>query len=646
MSANANGRIRFGDFEFDLEAEQLFRAGQRVKIQPQPLRVLQLLVERPGETVSREDLRSHIWNGATFVEFDQGLNYCIRHIRQALSDNALNPTYVETLPKQGYRFIAEVVQPANAKKAEAVAEPIAHLAAGPSTRTARNMADRTLATRQRRVLLWIVPTGLGFLILLAAVTNVGGIRTRVLRPPASAIHSIAVLPLENLSGDSKQEYFAEGVTEELTTELAQIGDLNVISHTSAAQYDGTKKSLPQIARELGADAVVEGAVERSGDTVMITVQLIQGSSDRHLWARSYKRSIRDVLDLQREVAHALANEIQAKRLTLLEKAERDNGGFIEPEAYERYLKGKFSLERGELRKSIAYFQEAIQESPNYAPAYAGLANAFICMGQSWFPDGDMPPKQVLPQAEAYARKALALNNALGEGHLALGRVIQLYDWNWPEVEREYRQSLQLNPNDVLAHVEFAEFLEEMGRNDEALLEGRRAVALDPVNPSHVADVGYLYFTAREYDLATVECRKALELDPNSVPGRVVLGWVYEQQKKYPEAIAELEQAVSLSNRQEVPLAGLGRVLAKSGRKRDAEKVLAELNRRSRVRYVSPCLIALVQAGLGQRDQAMSSLEQGLVNRDQWMLCLKVDPLLDELRGDPRFRSLLRNVGFQ
>jgi TolB-like protein/Tfp pilus assembly protein PilF len=487
---------------------------------------------------------------------------------------------------------------------------------------------------------------LAWVVAIVAVLGIlaVGIRRYLQRdavvPP---IRSLAVLPLENLSRDPDQEYFAEGMTEALTTELAQISSLKVISHTSVVQYRGTKKSLPQIAQELNVDAVVEGAVQRSGDKLEITVQLIQGPTDRHIWAKSYERDLRNVLDLQREVTHSITDEIQAK-LTSPEKVHLASIRSIDSHPYDDCLRGRFSAEKGELRKSIAYFQHAIQEDPTYALAYAGLANSYISLGQPWFREGDMRPRDVLPQAEAAARKALEIDDSLGQAHLALARVIQLYDWDWQAVEKEYRRALELNQNDALAHAFLGEYLQEMGRNGEALLEFQRVETLDPLNSSSVADLGYVFYTARQYDDGLREFRRALELEPDIVDTQVGLGWTYQQKKMYPEAIAELQKAVNLSERNEFTLASLGQVLGESGRKQDARRVLKELKQRSKQQYISPCLLALVQIGLGERNQAIASLEQGYADRDQWMLYLKVDPHMDALRSDPRFRDLVRRVG--
>src|SRR5713101_2696826 len=496
--------------------------------------------------------------------------------------------------------------------------------------------------------LWLL-TGLAGAGVLALVAfSAIGLRERFLgrrdgTPPV--IHSLAVLPLENLSHDPEQAYFADGMTEALTTELAQISSLKVIAHTSAVQYKGTKKSLPQIAQELSVDAVVEGAVQRSGDKVEITVQLIQAPSDRHLWARSYERGLRDILALQREVAHAIADEIKAK-LTPPEKVRLASARPVNSEAYQDYLEGHFLLWRqgeGDVRKGIAYFNRAIQKDPNYALAYAGIAECYIALGQPWA--GALSPKETLPRAKAAASKALAIDESLGEAHSALAHVIELYDWDWQGAEKEYRRALELNPNDVMARFWFGEFLQVMGRNEEGFAQMRQAIALDPLNPNPAAELGAQFYTARQYDQARLAFQKVFELEPDNAWAHYGLGWVYSERRMYPEAIAEFVKSVNLSNRNdEGSLASLGKVLGDSGRKQEARKILKELKERSKHRYVSPYLIGLVQLGLGERNQAIASLEQGYTNRDQWMMYLKVEPGWDDLRLDPRFKDLLRRVG--
>ncbi len=319
---------------------------------------------------------------------------------------------------------------------------------------------------------------------------------------------------------------------------------------------------------------------------------------------------------------------------------------INSEAYEDYLKGRFlsSTQGGDnARKGIAYFQRAIQKDPNYALAYAGLAESYITLSQPW--NGALSPKEALPQAKAAATKALEIDDSLGEAHSALAHVIELYDWDWPAVEKEYRRALELNPNDAMAHDEFSEYLQVMGRNEEALVQVRQAIELDPLNAFIASDLGYHFYSARQYDQGILAFQKAFELEPDHIGAHHGLGWVYGEKKMYREAIAELEKAVNLSNRtDEGAMASLGMVLGDSGRKQEARKLLEELEERSKRRYISPYLVALIQVGLGERDQAIASLEQGYTDRDQWMMFLKVDPHMDDLRSDPRFQDLLRRVG--
>jgi tetratricopeptide (TPR) repeat protein len=393
------------------------------------------------------------------------------------------------------------------------------------------------------------------------------------------------------------------------------------------------------------DAVVEGAVQRSANKVGITVQLIHGRSDRHLWAKFYERELRDVLALQREVAHAITDEIKLK-LTPSEKVHLTSARPVDSEAYENYLKGQFlasTLDEGDARKGIAYFQRAIQNDPNYALAYAGLAEAYITLGQPW--SSAMPPMEALPQAMAAATKALSIDDSLGEAHLALAHVVELYDWDWPRAEKEYKRALELNPNDDMAHLWYGEYLQAMGRTEEGIVQLRQAMALDPLSAVHTAELGGLFFTARQYDEANQTFQKAFEMDPNYSWPHLGFGEIYEEKKMYREAISELERAVKLSDRNDRgAVAILGKVLGDAGRKREARKLLDELVERSKHRYTSPYLIAYVQIGLGERDRAIASLERAYADRDQWMMYLKVDPHMDDLRSDPRFNDLIRRMG--
>src|SRR5712664_1209255 len=409
---------RFGAFEFDPRARQLRKHGHRIRLHGQPMEILALLLEHPTEVVPREELRARLWPEDTFVDFEHSLNAAVNKLREALDDDANSPRFIETVPRRGYRFIAPVERalPASAPDSTNQDVPTANQQA--IDLTAEKPAAEVSApagTRTERLTVWLACAACAFLIALFIGFNGGGLRQRLLgRPDPDAIRSLAVLPLENLSRDPEQEYFADGMAEALTTELAQISALKVISHTSVVQYKGTKKPLPQIARELNVDAVIEGAVQRSGDKVAITVQLIHAPSDRHLWAKAYERGLRDVLALQREVAQAITDEIKAKP-TPPEKVRLASARPINSEAYENYLRGRFLLSTQddvEARKGMAYFQRAIQKDPNYALAYAGLAESYLTLSQPW--NGDLTPQEALPQAEAAARKALEIDDSLGE----------------------------------------------------------------------------------------------------------------------------------------------------------------------------------------------------------------------------------------
>ena len=646
MRVSSPQLIRFGLFELDTRSGELRRQGYKVNLQEQPFQVLVLLLERHGEVVTREEFNKRLWPENTFVDFERGLNKAINKLRAALRDDADRPCFIETLPHHGYRFIAplEGALPASApdsadQNGAAVNQEAMDLTA--KTPAAEAVAPSRARAQRRRV--WLAFLACASLVALILGFSGAGLRRFWRSGDPGAIRSLAVLPLENLSRDSEQEYFADGMAEALTTELAQISALKVISHTSVVQYKGTKKPLPQIAQELGVDAVVEGAVQRSGDKVGIMVQLIHAPSDRHLWAKSYERDLHDVLALQREVAQAIADEIKAK-LTAPEKARLASNRSVNSEAYENYLRGRFLLTsqgEGDARKGMAYFQQSIQKDPNYALAYAGLAESYITLSQPW--NGDLTPQEALPLAEAAARKALAIDDSLGEAQLALARV-SLYHWDWPAAEKEYRRALELNPNDAMAHAWYGEYLEAMARTEEAIVELRQAIALDPLSSNHVAHLGSAFYHARQYDQGIREFQKALQLEPDMIYAHQGLGWVYEQKKMYREAIAEQEKGVNLTNRDAFAVASLGMVLGESGRKREAKKLLEELQERSKQGYISPCLIALVHIGLGNRDQAIKSLEQGYTDRDQGMMYLKVDPEMDDLRSDPRFQDLLRRVG--
>jgi serine/threonine protein kinase/Flp pilus assembly protein TadD len=470
--------------------------------------------------------------------------------------------------------------------------------------------------------------------------NVGGIRDRFPTRSSSQSDSIAVLPFENLSHDPEQEYFVDGMTDELITDLASINTLRVISRTSVMQYKKIKKPLREIAQELRVNHIVEGSVLRDGGRVRITAQLIDVSTDRHLWAKSYERDLRDILALQGEVAQSVASEIQVK-LTPADRARLEDKRPVNPDIYETYLKGRYYANRvGEegTKKAVEYFEQAIQEDSNFARAYSSLAANYAILGNL----GALPAKDEMPKAKSAALKALAIDQRLAEAHTALGVVKAFYDYDWPEAERELKRAVELNPGEAEVHHWYAHYLTIQGQLDNALAEFQRARDLDPLSPTLNQDVANTLYLMRRYDEAIQQSRKAVELDPNYYWPSSTFGMVYEQTGKYEEAIAAFRKAYSLapSPRNQ---AALGQGLAVAGRKDEARKVLNEMNNLSRKRYISPFEIATVYIGLGEKDQAFEWLEKAYEARNFGLILLKVDPWFDNLRSDPRFQDLLRRM---
>ena len=621
--------FRFGSFELHPRSGELRKQGMKIRLQGQPVEILALLLQRPGETVTREELQKRLWPGDTFVDFEQGLNNAMKRLRAALDDNAGSPHFIETLPRHGYRFIGTVNG----------AEQTSAVPAKPS--------------RGRRAMIWLA--GLGALAVIAVVVMLAALDGHswhdwlFVHAPKPRIQAIAVLPLANLSGDPEQEYFADGMTEELIIELGKVSAARVISRQSIMQYKGSKKPLQEIARELNVDAILEGAVERSGDRVRVTIRLEQVSPESQLWAKQYDGDIRDVLRLQDEIARAVSDEIQIK-LTSQERARFASARSVDPEAHDDYLRGRHQMAQlfdptdpsadpdangDHVQLAIGYFKQAIEKDPAYAQAYAGLADAYVALGSPAV--GINPPKQILPEAKAAATKALELDPSLGEAHLSLAQIIELYDWNWSEAEKEYRIALKLSPNYADAHLQYGRFLQALGRNDETMNQMKYAIELDPFDIQTRVTVAYVTYSSRQYDLA-IQQFETLHDD-------LGLGWTYREKKMYPEAIAALQRSLIKSRRDTAVLASLADVYGLAGRKGEALKLISELKERAGRHYVSSFLFAEAYGDLGEKGQALSWLERAYEDRDQWMVFIASYPGLDPLRSEPRFQAMLRRMDF-
>ncbi len=505
-------------------------------------------------------------------------------------------------------------------------------------------ASAALAAPARKPWMWaLVAAGIAAGLGLATVAGVS--LWQWLRPPAQSgpprIESLAVLPLQNLSGDPQQEYFADGMTEELIAELSKIGALKVISRTSVMQYKGAKKPMPQIARELGADALIEGSVLREGDEVRITVQLIHGPTDRHLWTESYQRKMRGILVLQSEVAQAIAREIQIK-VAPQEQARLASARPVNPEAYALYLKGRFHWNKRreeDLQKGLGYFQQAIEKDPGFALAYVGIADSYNVLPIM----GSLPGSEAYPKARVAAIQALEIDDTLAEAHTSLAWVKWRLDRDWVGAESEFKRALELKPNSAPAHHWYALYLTVMGRMEESLREIKRAQQLDPLSLIINANVAWVYLYARQYDQALRECRKTLEMDANFAQAHNYAGVAYVYKGMYEEAIAEFRKAIALADaRPAVYVGGLAYTYARAGKKGEAEKLLKELLER---RHIPANDVARVYVGLGKREEALAWLEKAYEDRGSDFDFIKVAVWPDPLRSDPRFQDLLRRMNF-
>jgi eukaryotic-like serine/threonine-protein kinase len=507
-------------------------------------------------------------------------------------------------------------------------------------RTDSGPVSHTVWPKSRSVLGGVALAGL--LLALASLTaNVGGWRDRLLGIRSPVIRSIAVLPLENLSRDPEQEYFADGMTDALITDLSKIGALRVISRTSAMHFKGTKKTLPEIARELNVDSLVEGSVMRSGDRVRITAQLIQARTDQHLWAETYERDLGDVLRLQSEVAQDIARQVRVQ-LTPQQQARLASAPEVNPEAYEAFLKGRssyFAFTLPKMKRAKAYFEEAIQKDPTFALAYVALADSYQYLGSfRW-----LSPQEAYRHANESLSKALELDETLGEAHSTLGWLRWRYDWDWRNAEKEFNYALELNPNSAVGHFNLALYLGWSGRRAEALAESAKARELDPVSPPDL--LGYIYYHARNYQPMVNDSRKFVAANPDDWIGYYRLGIAYEGSGRRSEAIPEYQKAVRLSEGDSDPTAALAHAYAASGRRAEAEKILLELLRQSESSYVSPYMIATIYAGLGDKDRAFEFLEKAYQEKSPDIpYFLRADLRVDSLRSDPRFQDLVRRVG--
>jgi len=636
--------IRFGVFEIDVRSGELRKQGHKIRLEGQPVQILICLLENPGELVTREELHRRLWPADTYVNFEHGLNAAVKRLRRALNDSADNPRFVETLPRRGYRFLAPI-QAVDAGEDVPIlneappAEPVPAARDFPEIKDQVDLSKKSLVFERVRWPHAWKKFGLALLLVLGIFT-VWMLRPKNSRSPV--IRSLAVLPLENLSHDPSQDYFADGMTDELITELGQISELRVISRTSVMTYKGAGKPLPQIARELNVDAVVEGTVARSGDQVRITAQLIQAPADKHLWAQSYEGDVRQTLALQGQVARAIAEEIKIE-LTSHERDVLKSVKAVNPDAYEAYLKGRYFWNKRTpdgMKKAIDYFNEAIERDPNYAQAYAGLTDSYALAGDWKY--GVLAPKEAYPKAKAAAIKAIALDSTLGEAHISLAYCLDGFDWDFASAGREFKRGIELSPGYATGYEWYGWHLASLGRNGEAVAQVEKAASLDPLSLIISSDLAEELLIAHRYDEATEQSQKTINMDSFFGPAHYVLGQAFVQKHMYQEAIAELQKATELSEGSTAFAANLANAYAVSGRRNEAVKRLNDLKNRSQNGFSNAPEIALVYVGLDQKDQAIAWLEKAFEERfSPWVL---MRPAFDPLRSDRRFRDLLRRIG--
>lgn len=641
---------RFGPYEVRPRTQELFKHGVRVKLRPQPFRVLQSLLERAGDAVPREELRQMLWPEETFVDFEHGLNTSIKELRHALRDSASSPRYIETLPKLGYRMAApvEVVEVPVTTGVEESKPAAATAASSPSESSATGLAPPHPLPPARHPD-WPFRTWslvLGSLVLLVTVLGSvwawHGLKGERVSSPGRVM--LAVLPFENLTGDPAQEYLSDGLTEEV---ISQLGGLNpqrlgVIARTSAMHYKGNSERVEQIGQELNVQYLLEGSLRKEAGRVRVAAQLIRVSDETHTWAREYDRQLGGLLTLQSEIAREISDEIQAALGDRPAKrpVERAQMSAAQSEAHDFYLRGLYFWNKRTVEdfwRAIDYFQKAIQKDATHAPSYAGLADCYAMLGGY---SGEARPEYMI-NARSAALRALEIDPSLPEAHTALAVIVQNYDRDWQAAGNEYRRAIQLNPSYAMAHQWYAEHLGYLGRFDEAFAESERARRLDPLSLIVASDNGVLLIYSRQYDRAIRKCRSALELDSTFGQAESCVVRAQIMQREFRQALTTLEFFPPDTVWQ---WSWRGLVYGRSGQLEQARRALEKLKQLYQQQQTDPDVFVTAYLGLGDKDQAFAWLEKGYAQHSNLMTTLKVDPVFDPLRGDPRFQDLLRRVG--
>ena len=634
-------KVRFGPFDVDLQTGELRKHGVRLRLAGQPFQILALLVERPGELITREELRSKLWSADTFVDFDHSLNAAVNKLRETLGDSAESPRYVETLPRRGYRIIVPVEAVESGRNGAPIAD--GSLAKQPDRDSPDGAALPAVpAPAPRNAARWATVAAATALVAVALViafgNRIGNIaRTAVATPAEPEIRSVAVLPFEDLNKDPQQEYFADGMTEELITHLARFGALRVTSRTSVMQFKGARKPLKEIAAALGVDAVVEGTVRREGNRVRLSAQLIHAGTDKHLWAESYERDLRDVLALQSELAGRIAQQVRVQ----VNPQERAVLAYKQPldlDAYQYYLQGKHALDAATprtKRQAPLFFEQAVAKDPSFAPAWTALAESALFQ---------IPPRTWMPRAKQAAIKALELNSNLPDAHYAMGLVQTMWEWDFAAGEKSFRRALELNPSHAQARHRYAYNLNAQGRLDEAIAQLKRGLEIDPFSDELMTYLGRTYFFARRYDDAEKMFQQALRVNANSFWPHFFRAILHEHQGKYDVAVEEFTKAYSVTGLTPELVQKIPEIYRVHGYEGVHRARMKHTESQTDPAAVGSSAMALMYLRLGEKEKALEWLERSFASHAGDLIYLNVEPQYDAIRSDPRFKDLVRRVG--
>jgi TolB-like protein/DNA-binding winged helix-turn-helix (wHTH) protein/Tfp pilus assembly protein PilF len=605
-------KYRIGAYEVRVRTHELYKGNTKLKLRPQAFQVLEILLQRSPDVVTREEFRLALWSSETFVDFEHALNTCIKELRGVLSDSASDPHYIETIPKVGYRLVVPVEK-----------------------ETAEVIAQDQLPHR-----LSITIASISLLLLGVVIYGNWPSRPQV----STGRIMLAVLPFENLTGDPTQDYFSDGLTEEMISQLGRLdpAQVGVIARTSVMHFKRSQAPLNQIGRELGVGYILEGSVRRDSNNVRVSAQLIRVKDQTHLWARQYDRELSNLLNLQREIAQEVADEIQvafgdSRRPAPTPASE--NLSTTTVEAYDLYLRGRYfwnQRNKEGMGKAAEAFRQALAKDPNYAPAYAGLADTYALLSPF---SPQLKPHEIMPQARAAALKALQLDERLAEAHTSLALVSENYDYDWQAAEKEFRRAIELNPNYATAHHWYAEYLMWLGRLDEALQESARARQLDPLSLIIAADRGAILYYSRQYDRAIEQFKEVLAVDPHFGRANVIYS-AYLRKGMFSEALADSDKDLSHCASDPWICGWLAYVYGIAGRPAQARPALEELERLDRTQYVHADPLIAAYIALGRTDDAFRYLEKAYAERSNVLVSLGIDPVFDPLRGDPRFHDLL------